>query len=261
MKSVSIGDNVRFIKDFTFEGGTSLADLRLGARVVSIGLGAFYRCPALASVKIPDSVTNIGDSAFSLCTGLTAVRISDRVVVIGNYAFSRCLGLASVTIGDSVTRIGDYAFAACPNLACVIIGSSVTTIGDLAFQNCTRLKGAYFAGARPDAGSDMFAAAEQATIYPLSGTAGWSSVFAGRPTVVWNPLRLPTADCIGVQSDQFGFTITGPNDSVIVVEASRDLLNPVWSPVGTNTLRRGSSYFRDPRWPKDPSRLYRLRSP
>lgn len=261
LKSVSIGDNVRFIKDFTFEGCTTLANLRLGNRVVSIGPGAFYRCHDLTSVKIPDSVTAIGDAAFSLCTSLTGIRIPDKVVVIGNFTFSRCLGLTGVTVGDSVTHIGDYAFAACPNLECVMIGSSVTAIGDFAFQNCTRLKAAHFAGARPDTGSDIFAAAEQVTIYPLSGTAGWGSIFAGRPTVMWNPRRLPIADCIGVESDQFGFTITGQNDSVIVVEASQGVTTPVWSPVSTNTLRRGSSYFRDPRWLKDPARLYRLRSP
>jgi hypothetical protein len=46
-----------------------------------------------------------------------------------------------------------------------------------------------------------------------------------------------------------------------VVEACTDFANPVWTPVGTNTLTRGSSYFSDPQWAEHPARLYRLRSP
>ncbi len=59
----------------------------------------------------------------------------------------------------------------------------------------------------------------------------------------------------------FGFNFTWASGRVIVVEASADLGNPVWSPVGTNTLTGGSSYFSDPEWTNYPTRLYRLRSP
>jgi hypothetical protein len=46
-----------------------------------------------------------------------------------------------------------------------------------------------------------------------------------------------------------------------VVEASTDLINPTWSPVNTNTLTDGSSYFSDPDWTNYATRFYRLRSP
>lgn len=46
-----------------------------------------------------------------------------------------------------------------------------------------------------------------------------------------------------------------------MVEACSDLENPVWSPVGTNTIANSSSYFSDPEWEKHPNRFYRLRSP
>ena len=65
----------------------------------------------------------------------------------------------------------------------------------------------------------------------------------------------------GVRTNQFGFTITGTSNLVIVVEACTNLANPVWSPVGTNTLTGGSSYFSDPQWTNYPGRFYRLRSP
>ena len=64
-----------------------------------------------------------------------------------------------------------------------------------------------------------------------------------------------------MRTNQFGFNITGTSDLVVVVEACTDLANPVWSPLGTNTLTGDSSYFSDPQWTNYPGRFYRLRSP
>ena len=47
----------------------------------------------------------------------------------------------------------------------------------------------------------------------------------------------------------------------VVVEACTDLAHPTWSPVGTNTLSEGWSYFSDLEWTKSPGRFYRIRSP
>jgi hypothetical protein len=94
-----------------------------------------------------------------------------------------------------------------------------------------------------------------ATVYYLAGRTGWGATFDGRPVVCWNP----QAQNLGVRSNQFGFTITGSSNLVIVVEACTDLANPVWSPVGTNTLTGGSSYFSDLQWTNSPVRFYRFR--
>jgi len=64
-----------------------------------------------------------------------------------------------------------------------------------------------------------------------------------------------------VQSDAFGFTINWASNRVVVVEVSMDLTNSTWSPVGTNTLVGGTSYFSDPQSAKYPNGFYRLRSP
>ena len=77
--------------------------------------------------------------------------------------------------------------------------------------------------------------------------------------MLWNPLVQTSGSSFGVRAGQFGFTITGTSGLVIVVEASADLAN--WTPVGTNTLTGGSSYFSDPQWTNYPARFYRLRSP
>ena len=65
----------------------------------------------------------------------------------------------------------------------------------------------------------------------------------------------------GVRTNQFGFTLTGTNGQVLVVEASPNLAHPSWSPVSTNTLADGTSYFSDSQWTNYPSRFYRFRAP
>jgi len=95
----------------------------------------------------------------------------------------------------------------------------------------------------------------------LPGETGWSSPFGGRPAVLWNPQAQTSDSGFGVRTNQFGFNITGSSGLVIVVETCTNLGNSIWSPVGTNILTGGSSYFSDPQWTNDPSRFYRLRSP
>ena len=65
----------------------------------------------------------------------------------------------------------------------------------------------------------------------------------------------------GVRTNQFGFSITGPSNIAVVVEASTNLANPTWSPVRTNILNGDSSYFSDPQWTNYSSRFYRLSWP
>ena len=103
-----------------------------------------------------------------------------------------------------------------------------------------------------------------AGVYDLPGITGWwSGSFGGSggpPLVLWDPQAQTSGDTFGVQTNRFGFTITGASNLVVVVEASTTLADPTWSPVATNTLTGGSSYFSDPQWTNYPRRFYRLRS-
>ena len=74
-------------------------------------------------------------------------------------------------------------------------------------------------------------------------------------------LWYPEVQNPGVQANQFGFTLNGATNLTVVVEASTDLVNPVWTSVGTNTLTDGTAYFGDAQWTNHPARFYRLRSP
>ena len=65
----------------------------------------------------------------------------------------------------------------------------------------------------------------------------------------------------GVRTNGFSFTISWATNIPVVVEACTNLANPIWTPVRTNTLISGTSYFSDSQWTNYPGRFYRLRSP
>jgi len=59
----------------------------------------------------------------------------------------------------------------------------------------------------------------------------------------------PAMPALACERIGFGFNITGTSGLVIVVEEPcTNLADPIWSPVGTNTLTSGLSYFSDPQW-------------
>jgi hypothetical protein len=190
--------------------------------------------------------------------------IPASVTSIEYLAFYGCTNLTSVTIGTNVTSIGDWAFFNCTSLTSVRVPNSVTSIGDSAFMYCESLTGVYFQGDAPSVGLNVFFRANNATVYDLPGTTGWSATFGDRPTALWvlpNPLILNNGPSFGVQTNTFGFIISWATNIPIVVEACTNLANSAWSPVGTNTLTDGWSYFSDSEWSNYPARFYRLRSP
>ncbi len=245
-----------------FFGRTNLMSISIPNSVTGIGEHAFYSCTSLTSVTIPSSVTIIGNFAFFGCISLTSVTIPDSVTSIRYGAFYGCISLTSVNIPSSVTSIWDYAFNGCASLTSVTIPSSVANFRHGAFYGCTGLVGVYFQGDAPViSGFAVFEGNNAATIYYLPGTAGWGPTFGGRPTALWEPEFQASDTSFGVRTNQFGFNISWASGRVVVVEACTDLAQPLWTPVGTNTLTDGSSYFSDPQWTNHPARFYRLRSP
>jgi hypothetical protein len=179
--------NTISITRYTGSGGVvTIPNTVNGLPVTRIGEGAFEHLASLTSVTIPNSVTNIGGLAFYVCYGLTNVMIPDSVTSIGSEAFS-CSSLAHVMIGNGDLSVGNGAFYNCTNLISVTIPSSVTNVGDCAFASCTSLTSVYFKGNAPTLGASVFDGDNNATIYYLAGTTGWSTNFGGRPTALWNP--------------------------------------------------------------------------
>jgi hypothetical protein len=193
------------------------------------------------------------------------VTIPDSATSIGWDAFGGCNGLTSINIPNSVTSIEDFAFGGCGNLTNVTIGNGITSIEPAAFSECGGLTGIYFTGNAPVLGSSFIYASvfydDSATVYYLPGTTGWGTTFGGLWSSLWLP-QIQTSDgWFGVKNKQFGFNIAWASGEVVVVEAATNLANPIWTPVSTNTLANGTSYFSDPQWSNYPSRFYRLRSP
>ena len=220
------------------------------------GPGGVVTIPAVLS-GLP--VTTIASYAFFGCTNVTNVIIPKGVIDIGDSAFSLCINLAGVMIPNSVQQIGEYAFSGCTSLASVTIPDSVRGIGGSAFGSCAALTGAYFEGNAPTNGSHVFVNTSNVTVYYLPGTFGWGPLFVNRPAVMWNAQVQPGS--FGLRSNQFGFSITGSSNLVVVIQATTSLANPTWSPLQTNTLNGSTLYFTDPYLTNYPSRFYRVTWP
>jgi hypothetical protein len=265
LSSVTIPASVTNLGSYTFAGCTSLTNVTIPGNVTSIGTEAFYFCTNLTSVMMPNSVTNIGDYAFNDCYDLTSVIIPESVTSIGTEAFYFCTNLTSVTIADSVADIGEYAFAYCYSLTSVTIPGSVTNIEEVAFLECASLTSVYFTGNAPSTlGSFVFYGDTNATAYYLPGTTGWGAFDEESglsPAVLWDPLIQAGGVNFGVQNNQFEFDITGTANIPIMVEASTNLANPVWTPLQSLTLTNGLFHFSDPQWTNYPGRFYRISSP
>ena len=66
---------------------------------------------------------------------------------------------------------------------------------------------------------------------------------------------------LGVNSNGFGFSVSGATNLAVVVEATTNLTTPLltfWTPMATNTLSNGFFFFSDPQWTNYARRFYRL---
>ena len=102
--------------------------------------------------------------------------------------------------------------------------------------------------------------------------ASWVRVGDALARPVYSPASLRMSDTLhfnalandasfGMRQTGFGFTVTNAGSPTVVVEACTNLTNPVWVPVGTNTLTGGSSDFNDSQWTNYPCRFYRFQMP
>jgi hypothetical protein len=230
-----------------------------GYPVTTIAQDAFL-ASTMISIVLPDSITNLGYEAFGYCSSLTSVAIDSGVSNnIGQYTFFNCTSLTNVIIPNTVTKLPVEMFPNCSGLATITIPASVTNIGQAAFDNCSGLKAIYCQGNAPVLGKNAFFGVNSAAVvYYLPGATGWTTTLGPLTTQLLNPqLQISGSR---VQSNEFGFTISGANNQLVIVEACKNLTNLIWSPVGTNTLISGSSYFSDPQWTNNPARFYRIRS-
>ena len=124
-----IGDNVNNIKRYAFSGCTGLTHIYLG-KSLRFGIDfsqVFDAQMNLDKISIPDENTNYSDEgnclvdiADRLWIGTNSSAIPNRVTAIRDYAFSGRKGLTSIVIPAGVTEIGEDAFYKCENLNLVV---------------------------------------------------------------------------------------------------------------------------------------------
>ena len=215
------------------------------------------------------AITITGDSIPSGAIVIPGAINGLPVTSIGENAFSECYSLTNFTLGPNITSIGDYAFFA-TGLTSITIPNSVTNIGDYAFLDCGSLHQAYFQGNAPTVDGQPGRAditvfyGDSGTAYYLPSTTGWGATFGGWSTAEWyqpKPTILGNGYGLGLHSNSFGFTISWATNLSIIVQATTNLVSPVWTSLATNPLVGGTNYFSDPKWTNYPRRFYRITTP
>lgn len=208
--SYRVPSGVVNIGDWAFYQCGGLTAVQLPASVTQIGHASFAECSGLASVEIPYGVTNIGDWAFSECRGLATVTLGAGVGSVGYGAFPRQGRLThmvlhsewavrfasgyvpetvrSIVVGDGVSLIDRHAFSGLP-VQEITVTSNVTDLASEAFAGCSKLERVRFLGDAPEAGANVFGVSLPMIAY-VAGRSGWNESFGGRPTVLWQPVKV-----------------------------------------------------------------------
>jgi hypothetical protein len=260
IESITIPDSVTDIESYAFLNCTNLISIVMGQGVTDIGTRAFGDCINLVNVSFPNSLTNLDGYTFSGCASLTSIILPSGINSIGALTFFGCTSVTNITIPNSVTSLEQQAFYSCVSLASITIPNSVTSIGNYVFAECTDLTGVYFEGDAPSSSvaTSIFQEADNVTVYYLPETSGWGTTFAGRPTVLWNPVMEFVAD---PSTNGFRFNISGTADIPIAVEACTNLAEGIWVPLESTTLSGGSLDFMDANSTHYPARVYRIATP
>ena len=90
-------------------------------------------------------------------------------------------------------------------------------------------------------------------------TSGENAIGVSGTGAIWRPTA-EYDESFGVQGGQFGFNISWATGRVVVIDACTNLAIPIWTPLQTNTLTDGLSYFGDSEWTNHIGRFYRIRS-
>ncbi len=106
LKTVIVPDTVEEMRQYTFQGCTSLYYVKLSEKLKTIGNCSFYGCSSLVEITIPDSVTSLGSLMFQNCYSLKTVNLGKNTSSIGPYTFDGCTALTDVTIGIKLGTSG-----------------------------------------------------------------------------------------------------------------------------------------------------------
>jgi hypothetical protein len=130
----------------------------------------------------------------------------------------------------------------------------------LAGSNRQQWRGrSHFFGAAAEASSIIDSSA-LTNLIEVSGIASPDDSTNGEiiiTTVLPPPLAISTGAAFGFTNGVFGFDVTGPSGSNVVIQASTDL--QTWIPLQTNLLSSGPLHFSDAQPPANARRFYRAK--
>ncbi|MDE6407089.1 MAG: leucine-rich repeat domain-containing protein, partial [Anaeroplasmataceae bacterium] len=140
-------NDISVIREYGFQGCTSLAKLELPSNVTTLESYAFDGCTSLTELIIPSTIVSkkdkdgreiaVGDHVFSNCTSLKYVKMENNV--LGTYMFENDTALEQIYLSPTLVRIPEYCFNGCTSLRFPDIPASITEIGSFAFAGCLSL--------------------------------------------------------------------------------------------------------------------------
>ena len=157
------------------ENWNDCRELYVADGVTSIGEYSFEGCSKLAKIRLSNNLSSINDYAFSGCISLTDFTLpDDSLIDIKTGAFTWCEQLRNIVIPNSVELIEKYAFAFCTRLNTVIIPKSVTIIAENAFSlynnNPLKIKG------EPGSYAETYANEKGFIFFDINDTATYYSI-------------------------------------------------------------------------------------
>ena len=157
IEEVIVPEGPRFVGGGAFGGATSMKTLVIPASVDSIGIQAFYSCPA--TVGLSAAPRHIDEGAFRRC-GINSIDLS-AIEYLGEYAFdnSKLSGvvdmskltaipayvaqntaITEVKFAPGLVSVGEFAFSGCSQLSAVNLPETVAYIGQRSFEGTPWLK-------------------------------------------------------------------------------------------------------------------------
>ncbi|MDR2197386.1 MAG: leucine-rich repeat domain-containing protein [Coriobacteriales bacterium] len=127
--ALRVPSSITTIKEYAFDGNSTLKSVVLEEGVKTLGEAAFYNNKSMTTITLPNSVTTLGSSGpfpygvFEGCTALTTVSLGSGISEITPYLFYQCSALTTIDASrvTALTKIGSNALPA--NLTTVDISS------------------------------------------------------------------------------------------------------------------------------------------
>jgi hypothetical protein len=170
----------------------------------------------------------------------TNITLNPGTYVITAYGAPGGGNVYATGVGLGAEMSGEFNFSASTTLTLLVGGGGVEYIGGVASGG-----GSFIAS------SAITKLTEVSGIATPDGNGNGEIIITAVPT----PLAITTGAAFGFANGVFGFNVTGPSGSNVVIQASTDL--QTWIPLQTNLLGNGPLYFSDAQSPANVQRFYR----